>query len=115
MSKTISQILIISETGRLRDSLRVLLKSCFPEAVVEGVESDLAALAVLAEDPQPLVLLDAALPDDQFRQTLALFDSCLVLAHSFAQQKQAQSAGARVVLLDRFTAASLCAAVETQI
>ena len=112
MSKIISQILIISEAGRLRDSLRVLLKSCYPDLPIEAAENSLAALQRLAENPQALVLLDAALPGEQFRQALEWFDLCLVLAHSFAQQKQAQNVGANVVLLDRFTAASLCAAVE---
>jgi DNA-binding NarL/FixJ family response regulator len=112
MSTNISQILIVSGVGRLRDSLRVLLKSCFPQIVIDEAETSTAALQLLADSPRALVLLDAALPGEQFRQALEWFDLCLVLAHSFAQQKQAQNVGANVVLLDRFTAASLCAAVE---
>lgn len=113
MPKNISRILVVSEAGRLRDSLRVLLKSCYPLAVIEEAETSAAALQLLAENPRSLVLLDASLPDEQFRQVLEWFDACLVLAHSFAQQKQAGEAGANVILLDGFTAANLCAAVDT--
>ena len=106
--------MIVSQTGRLRDSLRVLLKPCFPQVVIEEAETLTVALQLLAESPRALVLLDAFLPDDQFQQALDWFDSCLVLAHSLTQQRQAQNAGANAVLLDRFTAESLFAAVEAE-
>ena len=65
MSKNINQVLIVSEAGRLRDSLRVLLKSCYPLATIEETETFTAALQRLAADPGALVLVDAALPGEQ--------------------------------------------------
>ena len=114
MRKNINQVLIVSEAGRLRDSLRVLLKSCYPLATIEETETFTAALQRLAADPGALVLVDAALPGEQtaldwFR---APRPRCVLLAHSLAQQKQAREAGANAILLDGFTAESLSAAVE---
>ncbi len=120
MSKTIDQVLIVSEAGRLRDSLRVLLKSCFPLAAVAETETCAAALQRLAADPSALVLVDAALPGEQAWQALDWFRAprarCVLLAHSLAQQKQAREAGANAILLNGFTAKSFLAAVaaETQ-
>ena len=116
MSKTIYQVLIVSEAGRLRDSLRVLLKSCYPLAAIEETETFPSALQRLAADPGALVLVDAALPDKQAWQALDWFHApsarCVLLAHSLAQQKQAREAGANAILLDGFTAESFLAAVE---
>ena len=120
MSKTIYQVLIVSEAGRLRDSLRVLLKSCYPLAAIEETETFHSALKRLAADPGALVLVDAALPGEQAWQALDWFRAprarCVLLAHSLAQQKQAREAGANAILLDGFTAESFLAVVaaETQ-
>jgi DNA-binding NarL/FixJ family response regulator len=118
MSKTIQQILIVSEAGRLRDSLRVLLKSCYPLAAITETENLTSALQRLAADPGALVLVDAALPGEQAWQALDWFRApharCVLLAHSLAQQKQAQNAGANAVLLDGFTAESFLAAVAAE-
>ncbi len=119
MAKNISRILIISEVGRLRDSLRVLLKSCYPLAVLEETETIPAALQLLADGSQSLVLLDAALPDEQTWWALEQFrlhfpqHRCVVLAHSLEHQKQAENTSATAVLLDGFTAESIFVAVET--
>ena len=116
MSKNINQVLIVSEAGRLRDSLRVLLKSCYPLAAIDETETFASALQRLAADPGALVLVDAALPGEQAWQALDWFRApharCVLLAHSLAQQKQAREAGANAILLDGFTAESLFAAVE---
>ena len=118
MTINISQILIVSEPGRLRDSLRVLLKSRFPQAVIEQAETSVTALQLLAANPCTLVMLDAALPDEQAWQALECLDvhrqRCVILAHSFAQQRQAWQAGANAVLLDGFTVESLCAALDAE-
>ena len=112
MSKTIHQVLIVSEAGRLCDSLRVLLKSCYPLAAIEETETFPSALQRLADDPGALVLVDAALPGEQAWQALDWFRArCVILAHSLAQQKQAREAGANAILLDGFTAESFLAAV----
>jgi DNA-binding NarL/FixJ family response regulator len=116
MWKSIQQVLIVSEAGRLRDSLRVLLKSCYPLAAIEETETCASALQRLASNPDTLVLVDAALPGEQAWQALDWFRAprahCVLLAHSLAQQKQAREAGSNAILLDGFTAESLSAAVE---
>ena len=121
MPTNIDQLLIISQAGRLRDSLRVLLKSCYPLAAIEETETSASALQFRSASQQILVFLDAGLPEDQFWQTLeqirqgSASQHCVVLAHTLEQQKQAQGAGAQVVLLDEFTMESLCAAVEAAV
>jgi DNA-binding NarL/FixJ family response regulator len=120
MSKNINRVLIVSEAGRLRDSLRVLLKSCYPLAAIAETETCASALQRLAADPNALVLVDAALPGEQAWQALDWFRApcarCVLLAHSLAQQKQAREARANAILLDGLTAESFLAvmAVETQ-
>ena len=114
MSKTVSQILLISESGRLRDSLRVLLKSCSPALPIEEAKTASQACQYLAEHPQALPLIDADLLAVQLGQVLNQFETCLVLAHSLEQQEQAQSQGIRAILLEQFSAATLCAAMESQ-
>jgi DNA-binding NarL/FixJ family response regulator len=118
MSKSINQVLIVSEAGRLRDSLRVLLKSCYPLAVIEETETFALAQQRLAADSSALVFVDAALPGDQAWQALDWFhaahSSCVLLAHSLAEQKQAREAGASVIFLEGFTAESLFDAVEAE-
>lgn len=116
MLKNINQVLIISEAGRLRDSLRVLLKSCYPQAAIAETGNFSPSLLRLAAGPGALVLVDAALPDEQAWQVMQVFRSprthSVLLAHSVAQQQQAREAGAAVILLDGFNAESLSAAVE---
>ena len=60
MSKTIDQVLIVSEAGRLRDSLRVLLKSCYPLAAIAETETCAAVLQRLATAPNALARISAA-------------------------------------------------------
>ena len=118
MSKDINQVLIVSDAGRLRDSLRVLLKSCYPLAIIVEAETSLTALQLLGGSPRSLVLVDAALPDGQAWQVLDQIGKrfsqaqCVVLTHSLEHQKQAESAGVVAVELDGFTAENLSAAVE---
>ena len=51
MSKTIYQVLIVSEAGRLRDSLRVLLKSCYPLAAIAETETRYYTGLQVTNDP----------------------------------------------------------------
>ncbi len=116
MAKNISHILIISESGRLRDSLRVILQSCFPKASLEETGTMTKVQQFLSGSPGALVLLDSALPEAQTFHGLEPFGRrCVVLAHSYEQQKKAQGIGNNAVLLDGFTTESLFAAVETGI
>jgi DNA-binding NarL/FixJ family response regulator len=120
MATNISRVLIVSQAVRLRDSLRVLLKSCYPLTAIEeaGFLPPPVALQFIANEPQSLILLDAALPNGQAWQVLEQVGTdlsrqrCVILAHSLEHQKQAQSLGALVILLDGLTAESIFAAVE---
>lgn len=115
MSENISVILIVSESVRLRDSLRVFLQTCFPKAMIADAETCTAAFQRLLDVPRALVLLDADLLEISLQSGWDGLNSCLVLAHSVEQQLRARNAGLKVVLLDRFTAANLCAAVDAGI
>ena len=53
-------MLIVSEAGRLRDSLRVLLKSCYPLAAIAETETCAAVLQRLATAPNALARISAA-------------------------------------------------------
>jgi DNA-binding NarL/FixJ family response regulator len=114
MSTNITTILIVAPAGRVRDSLRVLLKSTRPLIHIDWAED----INRLADTPPMLVLLDATLPDDQAWQALEHIRShypqhrCLILAHSSTHQKQAQAVGAQVIWLEGLTAADLFAVVE---
>jgi DNA-binding NarL/FixJ family response regulator len=114
MPTNIAAILIVAPAGRVRDSLRVLLKSTRPLIHIEWAEE----INRLAATPPTLVLLDASLPNDQAWQALDHIrlhypqHRCLILAHSSDHQKQAQAAGAQVIRLEGLTAADLFAAVE---
>ncbi len=114
MAKSISSFLIVSEARRLCDSLRVLLKSCYPDLPIDEARTGAAALRRVAEDPHTLVLLDADLSGGQVWQVLGdMGGNCLVLAHSLEQQKRAGETGAKAILLDGFTAEGLYSAVKS--
>ena len=114
MPTNLTTILIVAPAGRVRDSLRVLLKSTRPLIYIEWAEE----IHQLADTPPTLVFLDATLPNDQAWQALEHIrrhypqHRCLILAHSADHQKRTQAAGARAVLLEGLTAASLFAAIE---
>jgi len=114
MPTNIAAILIVAPAGRVRDSLRVLLKSTRPLIRIDWAEE----IDRLADIPPTLVLLDATLPNDRAWQALEHIQQhypqhrCLILAHSSEHQKRAQAAGAQAIRLEGLTAARLFATVE---
>ena len=116
MPTNIAAILIVAPAGRVRDSLRVLLKSTRPLIHIDWAEE----IDRLAATPPTLVLLDATLPNDQAWLALDHIrlhypqHRCVILAHSSDHQKQAQAAGAQVIRLEGLTAADLFAVVEEE-
>ena len=118
MSESIFGVILFTCPGRMPSSLRVLLKSLFPQVQIEQTETISALMALLAAEQPWLVLVDAALPEEQAWLAVEKIKHpferhrCVILAHSSIQQKQAQSAGAQAVLLDGFTADDLRTAMD---
>jgi len=116
MPASIAAIVILSSASRLRDSLRVLLKSTRPLIPIEAAEGLEAALPRLRGTAPALVLIDAALPGgaawaalEQIRQIYPQH-RCVILAQTAADQAQGRAAGVPVVGLDGLTAVGLLAA-----
>jgi DNA-binding NarL/FixJ family response regulator len=102
--------LIVAAPGRLRDSLRVLLRACESITVVGLANDGGDALLQVAQDPPALVLLDANLIATRDGETLRRIKGrwprvrCLVLAHGVEQERLARAAGADAVLQAGFRA-----------
>jgi len=96
--------LIIAPPGRLRDGLRVLLRATGRITRVEEANDARLGLQSIAARPPALVLLDAALGDDDALRVLQQLTTqwprlpCLVLVHNLKQEHMAQAAGADAVL-----------------
>lgn len=122
MDTDIAAIVILSSAGRLRDSLRVLLKSTRPLIPIEPADGLEAVWPRLAGAAPALVLIDAALPEGG-AAWLALAEirrrhpqhRCVILAQSSADQARGRAAGVPVVGLDGLTAMRLLAAAEVGI
>jgi DNA-binding NarL/FixJ family response regulator len=118
MSERIFGVILFARPGRMPAGLRVLLKSLFPLVQIEQTEALSTVRGLLAVEQPCLVLVDAALPEEQAWLLVEEIKHgftrhhCVILAHSSIQQQQAQSAGAQAVLLDGFTADDLLTAVN---
>lgn len=102
--------LIVAPPGRLRDSLRVLLRACETITVV-GLASDGGdGLLQVAQKAPALVLIDGSLigegDGEALRQIKGRWPGvrCLVLVHSVEQEHLARAAGADAVLQAGFRA-----------
>jgi DNA-binding NarL/FixJ family response regulator len=111
-------IFIISPPGLWRESLLVLLQASGHVTVAGQADDGSAAQLWLAAHIPAAVLLDADLPGDEAWEVLRRLKRqqpsiyCLVLAHDFHQERQAQVDGADQVLLAGFSAEALFAAIE---
>ncbi|MBN1995567.1 MAG: response regulator transcription factor [Anaerolineae bacterium] len=113
-----ASIFIIAPPGPWRESLLVLLQASSNVEVAGQADDGPAARLWLAAHVPAAVLLDADLPGDEAWEALQCLKRqqpsiyCLVLAHDFNQERQAQAGGADQVLMAGFSAEALFAALE---
>jgi DNA-binding NarL/FixJ family response regulator len=111
-------VLIVARPGRLRDSLKALLKPISRIQIVGQAADGSAALSLVKQHCPKLILLDASLPDNQNGTLLRLIKAqrpqthCIVLAENIQQQQTARMAGANTALLKGFAVAELFTAIE---
>jgi DNA-binding NarL/FixJ family response regulator len=116
MSQPVSA-LIIAPPGRLRDSLRVLLRASGRIAHVEEADDAGFGLQSIVARPPGLVLLDAGPEEDTWgglRQLKTQWPQlpCLVLVHNLDQEPSARAAGADAVLQPGFSTETFFSAVR---
>jgi DNA-binding NarL/FixJ family response regulator len=117
MSQDVS-VLIIAPPGRLRDSLRVLLRASGRIARVEEADDARLGLQRIAERRPGLVLLDADLGEDDARGVVQQIKTqqprlpCLILVHNLDQEPRAQAAGANAVLQAGFATETFFSTIE---
>ena len=110
--------LIIAPPGRLRDSLRVLLRATGRIARLEEAHDARSGLQSIAARAHALVLLDADLGDDDTRRVLGQLETqwpqlpYLVLVHTLDQEHMARAAGAGTVLQAGFATETFFSTIE---
>lgn len=93
-----TSVLIIAAAGRLRDSLRVLLRAGNHVTQVAQADDLSAGLLLLAELSPALVLLDANVADETLESAIQQLKSCrpqspcIVLTHTSDQERRARAA-----------------------
>jgi DNA-binding NarL/FixJ family response regulator len=111
-------VLIVAKPGRLRDSLKALLKPISRIQIVGQAADGPAALSLVKQHCPKLILLDGSLPDNQNGTLLRLIKAqypqahCIVLAENIQQQRTARMVGANTALLKGFAVAELFTAIE---
>jgi DNA-binding NarL/FixJ family response regulator len=109
---------IIAAPGRLRDSLRVLLRATGRLSLVEQADDARFGLQSIAARPPGLVLLDADVGEDAawglLRQLKTQWSwlPCLVLVHNLDQEHMAWVAGADAVLQAGFATETFFRTIE---
>ena len=117
MSQRVSA-LIIAPPGRLRDSLRVLLRASGKIGRVEQADYARSGLQSIEPLSPGLVLLDAGLEEDEAPGVLGQIKTqwprlpCLVLAHNPEQESAALAAGADAVLQAGFTTGNFFSTIQ---
>jgi len=110
--------LIIAPPGRLRDSLRVLLRASGRIARVEEADDARLGLQSIAERPPGLVVLDAGLCEEDALAVLGQIKTqwprlpCLVLVNNLDQEPVARAAGADAVLQAGFATEDFFSAID---
>jgi DNA-binding NarL/FixJ family response regulator len=113
-----ASIFIIASPSPWRESLLVLLQASSNVVVAGQADDGSAARLWLAAHAPAAVLLDADLPGDEAWEVLRCLKRqqpsiyCLVLAHDFHQERQAQMGGADQVLLAGFSTEALFAVIK---
>ena len=110
--------LIIAPPGRLRDSLRVLLRASGRIARVEEADDARLGLQSIAERPPGLVVLDAGLCEEDALAVLGQIKTqwpqapCLVLVNNLDKEPMARAAGADSVLQAGFATETFFSAIQ---
>jgi DNA-binding NarL/FixJ family response regulator len=109
-------VLIIAPPGRLRDSLRVLLRSANVTWILEA-DTFQAGLSALAQAQPTLVVLDPGGPMGDVARMLRQLKQnghrrCLVWARNAEQERQARQAGADETLAPGLSTAALRAILD---
>ena len=111
-------VLVAARPGRMRDSLKLLLKTIPGIEIVGQADNTSLALRMIAERRPALVLVDTNLPDDGVLTVLRQIKAresqtrCLVLADNGQKQADVAAAGADAVLRKGFPAEELFDTVE---
>lgn len=114
-----SPVLIIAPAGRLRDSLRVLLRASNHVTQVAQADDLPAGLRLLAELGPKLVVLDAAICDGTLEPVVRQLKArhprlpCTVLTHTFDQERQAHIGGADGILQAGASAEAFLATIDS--
>jgi len=117
MSQRVSA-LIIAPAGRLRDSLRVLLRASGRIGRVEEADDARLGLGSIAERPPGLVVLDAGVGEEDALGVLGQIKTqwprlpCLVLARNLEQEPTARAAGADAVLQAGFATETFFSTIQ---
>jgi len=117
MSQRVSA-LIIAPAGRLRDSLRVLLRASGRIGRVEEADDARSGLGAIAERPPGLVVLDAGLGEADALGVLGQIKTqwpplpCLVLVRNLEQEPTARAAGADAVLQAGFATETFFSTIQ---
>ena len=112
-------VLVIAPPGRLRDSLRVLLRAADVAHILEA-DTFQAGLSALAQAQPALVVLDpGGLVDDVGHLLRQLRHNghgrCLVWAHTAEQERQARRAGADGTLAPGLSSEALRAILDNTV
>jgi len=112
------QVLIVAESGRLREGLQAILDSFLVLETVSTMEDGPAALEAIRSEQPDMVILDADLFGEDTTDWVAAIKQewhgvrCLVVAGRLAQFQPLLEAGADKVLLKGFSAAELRSGME---
>ena len=110
--------LIATRPGSLQDSLVALMSTMHQVQAVLVAEDLASALRLIARHRPTLVTLEMDLSGEETHAALEQIKArwpsarCIALADDVQQQREAEAAGADIVLLKGFPAAKLIAAIE---
>jgi DNA-binding NarL/FixJ family response regulator len=110
--------LIATRPGSLQDSLVALMTTMHQVNAVLIAEDGASALRTMAQHRPALVVLELDLPAEERHAVLNEIKTrwpltrCIALAEDIEQRREAESAGADVVLIKGFPAAGFIAAIE---
>jgi len=111
-------VLIVAKPGRLRDSLKALLRTVTYLDIVDQVDDACAALPLVAQCHPNLLLVGSNLPKSSVATLITTTKTrspqtrCMVLVDNMDQLWQAKAAGADSVLLAGFPSTTFFSTIE---